>query len=232
MDIEYEAVGDPRGRAWRLHATVLVYGYAEGWVVFARVVPGQRFAIAELRIFPADGPTLPDRDGFVGRPLPSEENARGEWSHRTEFVPSGGVPTDLLRAVREGEIKAAAREWLVSHTLEVGGSDPVWRRVAEQVVRGAEFDARKAMSTDQRLALIAAEYVELLDDPESERRPNAVLAERHGRTPAWATSEVYRARGRGLLEPAKPGHGRRQGWLTDKAKQVLHELTEEREANP
>ena len=225
MEIEYAATTTRDDDEWRLHGVVHVYGQAGDWTIFAAVVPARQFAIVELRILPAEWvDTRSDPEyGFRELRAPTEDNARGAWSGRPANAPRGGIPTRTLRAIRETDIRNAAREWVVEHALTGGADDPVWHRVAEAVLRD-DLTSRR-LTPDQRLAGVAANYVALIEA--GEHRPNAVLAERYDRTPSWVAQEVYRARQRGLLEPRKVNRGRAAGHLTDKAKQILHDLEQE-----
>jgi hypothetical protein len=222
--IDYEPVTDPAERTWREHATVHVVGYASPWVVYAGVSPAQRYAITELRIFPMEG-SLP-QDGVMV-PVAGAASAVGEWSGRADRVPAGGIPTDLLRAINVSDIRAAARAWVIAHGITTGGSDATWQAVSAAVLRHNAMDAHRELTPDEKLALLAAEYVELLDDPATRPRVNEELAQRHDRAAGWVSTQVYRARQRELLDPKKPGRGKPEGRLTARAKDLLDHLYEE-----
>lgn len=225
MDIQYEATTAPEDADWRVRGTVNVYGDAGAWVVFASVVPAHGFSIVELRVLPAEFTgTRSDPDapfGFREFRAPTEANARGTWSGRPDVAPRGGIPTRLLREIREQDIQTAARTWFIGHGLHGGTQDQQWRIAAERIARGRK--AARNLTPDQRLAVIAARYVALLDA--GSRSPNAALAEELGRRPEWVTQEIYRARQRGVLAPRKVGRGQAAGHLTDRARELLNEVS-------
>lgn len=198
----------------------------DDWMVYATVDPYDRFAVLDLRFFPQDA-TTPVRGQSVR--VPSMENMDGTWSGRPLDAPDGGLPWRLIRRVRERDIQDAARQWFdrVSETVEEAGVSPSWyRRVRDAIERNDLRDNYEPPSTAQRLALLAAEYVDLLKTDDG-HRPNKVLAERHGKSSGWVATNIYRARELDLLRPRRPGRGLPDGSLTERAERILQELEQD-----
>lgn len=179
------------------------------WIVWARLL-APSFEIAELRVVPAntDG-------GFV--------NAYDPENHplRLDHVPEGGLSFRRLHnEVSSRQLVAWAREGWADAGMS--GASSSWAALVGRPT------VRKPQSTDERLAVLAREYVELIETGED--RPAEVLAERYGRTAGWVSTEIYRARTRrlgdgqrGLLTRA-PKQGRPGGSLTPEAREILERL--------
>ncbi|MCC5948113.1 MAG: hypothetical protein JJT89_06615 [Nitriliruptoraceae bacterium] len=228
MAITYDVSTTPDDAEWRVRGVLYVYGAQGPWCVFAVVSPQRAFDVIELRVIPIENTVVrsnPDElHGFDEAHLPTVQNSRGEWSGEPGLVPQrGGIPSRLLRSIRERDIQDAARAWMVHHGLAEGRTDPQWVRAAQAAV--ADERLLDELKPDQRLALVAARYVALVDA--GEVRPNALLSEQFDRSPEWVAQEVYRARQRGLLEPRKPGRGQAIGRLTETARSILDDLDQE-----
>lgn len=184
------------------------------WTVWARVMP-PTYTVGELKIWPTRWESFgPDGALVEAEPDPNTlKYGTPEW--RMDLAPERGMPFRRLRDISATQFEECARAYVEDqHSLFVErGMDPR---------RFNRFAGKPELTTKQRLAVLANEYVHLLEDPAARKRTSEVLAEQYGRTAAWVTSELYRARTNGLL--TKPGQGKAGGRLTDLGRQVLSEL--------
>lgn len=126
-------------------------------------------------------------------------------------TPDGGLTTEILRSIPLSRL----RRILVEHPRlhEIVGAMYGPEHVAE--LERARRPGRKGRD----VAFYAGWAAEYVDAAATSRRPNAVLAERHGESVATVREFIRQARDRDLLIG---GHaGKAGGALTPKAKRLL-----------
>lgn len=213
-------------------ASVVVSAFLDDrWIVWARLMtPG--FEVAELRIAPSP-PPLRTSDGTEARVQPDRETLRFGYSTlRLDDVPEGGLPFGRLRDIHLRTLQSWAREhveawgdWLEEQG-HVEGLDVLRRLMGENPT------AMEQEPPEQRLARLAAEYIELVE--QGELHPNKVLAERWGRTAGWVATEIHRARRQyGLMTKRNKDRGQadRSSSLTKKGKAALEAARKRLEEN-
>jgi hypothetical protein len=127
-------------------------------------------------------------------------------------APESGLTTDVLRAVRVGDLHARARDW-----LSLGPPDGPWFGTDPAEFNEVRHPGRRGRD-DSFYAQVAAWYVHLLT--RADHAPAAALAEQMKVSVSSIRGLLYEARRRGLLTNAPPG--RAGGQLTDKARGLLH----------
>jgi hypothetical protein len=154
-------------------------------------------------------------------------------------VDDGALTAPMLRAIPFGALATAARGWRtenvhwvtdgVSEDLvaEAGSGEPVPPGFHEQVIERVR-EARERLSNPRRAGRGDRYYAALAVAYENwvpTGRPLETLAEDLGPGLPLTTlrSQLREARERGLLEPKEPGRGRKRGWATDRAKQLLED---------
>jgi hypothetical protein len=203
------------------------------WVVAVRFVPDTVGALvaAEVRVFPnervqTDPPTMSN-----------DARARGEWSHDLTSIPTGGVRTRDLRAVKLethlSSMRWVARQTLLEHVDRLADGDNY--RFSEHELRSWRLalvdpevlaKGRGEEISDLDYARIAALYVGACET--GSRRPNAEVAEQLGE--GWDATRVKewvrrcRSRPKRLLTEAAQ-RGVPGGRLTDKAVRLLENDT-------
>lgn len=220
MPVDLHAFFKPHGKR-----AIYVFGYLDedrGYVLWAAVLPDQGYSVAEIRVFPADpvfgtDQRAMDMDEYAGAPA-------GRWSRRYETTPAGGVPFSRLRDIRESDLQQVARDAMA----ELGKHEDIRQTPAWREMAGVDGPLQEAtQTTEERLALLADRYVELVES--GEEKVAERLGEMYGRDASWAAGEIYRARNYGvskddhLLTPSY-GRGKPGGSLTKRAKEVLSRL--------
>ncbi len=126
--------------------------------------------------------------------------------------PDSQLTTRIIRSANTGELERWAREYV--QRLEGSFGIPKGAAGGDRKSRGQRGGA------DRRLAGVAARYVELLA---TSATPTADLAVELDRPRDSVSSDLFKARERGLLTSA--GRGRAGGALTDRARQLLTEVS-------
>lgn len=179
----------------------------DDWVAAYRIVPDEdrRPVVAELRVFPNE----------PGRRRP------GRWSAERlgdqSPVPGHGLTARLLRQVKVTEHV----DRLMPQILEATRKKVPGGRVAERMAEHGLADDRPRFRgrgrDDAYLALLASQYVQLLD--QGSRSPVQALASQLGQNPAEVRDLIHEARVRKLLTDAPKG--RAGGQLTPRAMTLI-----------
>ncbi len=156
----------------------------------------------------------PDWTGYVFRIL----FRLGELSTLTIARDDTAIPlgAGLLQRVPLGAIERCARDW-VTETAEIARRDDP--ALGATFARPVEVESGLSMSRQLRLAEVAKAYVDTISD----RNQRASLAVKCHASQDHVPNLVREARDAGLLLPARPGHGRRVGYLSNKARELLGE---------
>ncbi len=178
------------------------------------------------------------------RVIPDEPARRppGEWSAQDlgylARVPGDGITTRLVRKVSPTKLLAgldlhdlveqwdhAMRSTHVGDDLRKDVPVPFVERDLWGAV-GREYRRSTTGVSDLYLARLAAEYVDLYDDPANRLSPRKALADRRGMNPGQVSGQLNTARKRGLLRSI--GERRPGGTLTPWARELLedHDETE------
>jgi len=186
----------------------------EGWIAAFRILTESgRPIVAEVRVFP-DEP----------------RHGAGQWSAEKKGVtakaPQGGVPANVLRRIRLGDVYEMLGDAIRDRNPDSAEWFILTRHMGfkEEATKAPRHPGRRGRP-DIFYAKLAQDYVTLL--AQGERHPVRVLAQdlRSGKKGnEWWTDETLRqllveARRRGLLSPAPSG--RAGGHLTAKSKRML-----------
>ena len=164
------------------------------------------------------------------------ETRPGTWldllngaSGHLDRVPRGGLTSRELRGLQPTvALTDALMDPSEVFRLGVLHPHPGWQLYsdaalrAHQEVRGLVPPSKgRALTRQQRLALVAAQYAE--GGAAGSRRRNAEIAQNLGRSATQIRDDVYAARREGLLSEG-PGRGRAGGSFTTKGPAIPNEL--------
>lgn len=126
-------------------------------------------------------------------------------------APKNGLTTDVLRAIRIGDLYARARGW-----LSLGPPHGPWFGTDPSEFNEVRHPGRRGRD-DSFYAQVAARYVHLLTS--TDHAPAVGLADEMTVSVSSVRGLLHEARRRDLLTHAPPG--RAGGQLTDKARRLL-----------
>jgi hypothetical protein len=182
----------------------IIHG-AERWVAAYRIVQqGDRFVIAEMRVFPdhwAPGTT---------RPGGCWSGTYGAKIDKTDAVPAGGLSASVLRdaaRLREASSSSFREDRWTDWDDWVAGTSPAPKR-----------SRRDALPFDQ-LARVARAYVAAC--AKGSRSPIRDVATRFGEKVTTIRGQIALARDRGVLEDPMGGQGVAGGRLTAYGESLL-----------